>query len=87
MGAGRCTYDEPNELCSLGGGIGGMACKEEVISGLDAPSETHEDGRVGTESGAHGARDHLFILGQVGKRGKGKAPVGDGTPEMRRLYG
>lgn len=79
------TYEESTELNGLCGSVGGMACKEEVVSRLNPPSETHKDGGVGAESSAHGTRDHLFILGEIGNSCKRKTPVGNRTPEVCRL--
>jgi hypothetical protein len=76
---------ESEELDSLCGRVCGVASEEEVVSGLNAPCESHKDGRVGAESAAHGSGDHLFILGQIGNGCERKTPVGNGTPEVRRL--
>jgi len=53
---------ETISLCELGGRIGEMTGKEEVVPGLDFPSETHEDHRVGGESRSHRTGDDLLIL-------------------------
>lgn len=60
-----------------------MADEEEIVAGLDAPCEAHEDSRVHGQSTGHGARDELGRLLQVSNGGQGQAPVSHGAPEVR----
>ena len=71
------VVDVAVSLDELGGLVGGMAGKEEVVTGLDHPGETHKQERVYGQGTSHVSRDHLGILLDIGNSSQRKSPVSD----------
>ena len=71
------------EASQLHGGIAEVARKQKHISGLDHPSEPHEEARVEKQSRRHARRDHRSRLRvEVKSACADQTPVGSGSPEV-----